>query len=428
MSDSTRDLIVRGIAAAKAGDKAEARFYLDWALRGDPEPDQRADACLWLSEISHDPKEKRDYLERILAENMANPLARRKLAVLDGRLDPAEIVADPDRLPAPSRAPAGPAKAQSFVCPTCGGRMTYTADGQSLVCEYCDRRREVARPAGAAGAVDEQDFVVALATAKGHRPPVTTRAFQCGACGAAFVLAPETLSLTCPYCESAYVIETAETRDLIPPAGVIPFGLSQPEASHALARWLAGHADAPEQTPPVHGLYVPAWTFDIQLEMRWQRTRHDGYDLRTETGEEALFYDDVVAAASRNLPGPLAEELRHYRLDALVPYDPAYLAAWPAEAYTLAAADASLDARSAALERARSAVAARVAEVTEVEVSLSNLFVTSFKLVLLPAWLAHYPAQGKQYTVVVNGQTGAVRGERPAGSARKVWNWLVGEA
>ncbi len=104
------------------------------------------------------------------------------------------------------------------------------------------------------------------------------------------------------------------------------------------------------------------------------------------------------------------------------------LAAWPAEAYTLAAADASLDARSAALEQARSAVTTRLAESgAHVTVNPANLYVTSFKLVLLPAWLAHYPAQDKQYTVVVNGQTGAVRGKRPAGSARKVWNWLVGE-
>jgi hypothetical protein len=112
----------------------------------------------------------------------------------------------------------------------------------------------------------------------------------------------------------------------------------------------------------------------------------------------------------------------------LRPYDPRYLADWPAEVYSVTVADASLDARSLALERARAEVQAALSlDEGELTLTPSSLYVTSYKLILLPMWLAHYTADGETYAVAVNGQTGAARGERPASGARKVWNWLMGE-
>ena len=61
MSEGTRDLLVRGIAAAKAKDKDQARFYLEWVLRAEADRQQKVEAWLWLSEISDDPAEKRDF-------------------------------------------------------------------------------------------------------------------------------------------------------------------------------------------------------------------------------------------------------------------------------------------------------------------------------------------------------------------------------
>jgi Flp pilus assembly protein TadD len=127
MSKSARDLLVRGIAAAKADSKDEARFLLEKALMIDATSDQRVEAYVWLSEISDDPVEKRDYLEKALSINAAHPTARRKLAVLDGRLKPEEIV-DPDRLSTSVPEQPQSAGARRFVCRQCGGRMMFTRD------------------------------------------------------------------------------------------------------------------------------------------------------------------------------------------------------------------------------------------------------------------------------------------------------------
>ncbi len=124
MSDSVRDLLVRGIAAAKDGDRRAARRYLEWALRLNPTNEQYIKAWFWLSEISDDPDEKRKYLKYILSADPTHPEARRSLAILDGCLRPEEVI-DPNRLAVATPDVPQPTGARQFVCPQCGGRMVY---------------------------------------------------------------------------------------------------------------------------------------------------------------------------------------------------------------------------------------------------------------------------------------------------------------
>src|SRR5438046_101481 len=92
MSNSAGDLLIYGEAAAQANSRDEARFYLEWVLRSDADLEQEADAWYWLSRIADDPSEKRNCLENVLAASPNYPEARRDLAILDGQLNPKEIV------------------------------------------------------------------------------------------------------------------------------------------------------------------------------------------------------------------------------------------------------------------------------------------------------------------------------------------------
>jgi DNA-directed RNA polymerase subunit RPC12/RpoP len=218
MSDSARDLLVRGIAAAKAGDKQEARFFLEWVLRTDADRDQQIDAWYYLSQISEDPAARRECLENVLVLDPSHPEARRGFAILDGRLDPAAII-DPDRPDTIPHPPPPPLPAQRFVCQKCGGKLAFSPDGQQLTCTYCHAHMTLYQAVESGAVVREQDFTVALATAKGHAHPVATQSLTCHGCGVSFLLGPATLSLTCPYCGSPYVVQITESRTLVPPEG-----------------------------------------------------------------------------------------------------------------------------------------------------------------------------------------------------------------
>ena len=141
MSESVRDLLVRGTAAARSGDEKEAKFFLEWMLDLDADLEQKIEAWYWLSKVTSDTRQKRNYLEDILANQPFHLLARRDLMIIDGKLDPNEII-DPNQTQMHQGVNGERnAEVMSFTCPNCGGRMVYTPDGNALTCEYCESRK-----------------------------------------------------------------------------------------------------------------------------------------------------------------------------------------------------------------------------------------------------------------------------------------------
>jgi len=428
MSEDTRDMLIRGIAAAKAQSKGEARFYLQWVLDApDAEPEQIIEAWRGLAEVSDDPKEKRDCLEQALAHNPADPEARRALALLDGRLKPDDIV-DPDRLPA--AAPPATGATRRYVCTQCGGKRSFTPDGHALTCAYCGREEWLATAFERAMVLREQDLAVALATAKGHTMPTAVRSIRCQGCGASFVLAPETMSTMCAYCGSVYVAEQIETRELIEPAGVVPFGLNRDQALRAVLDWFRAEKLSLRGDPvPPNGVYLPVWTFDVTGEVGWNCLQEESEAWLPASGNRIVYENDLLVAASHTLSATLIAEINAFPLDGLAPYDARYLADWSAETYEISVGDASLVARWRILERERQVIPSTFLKpYRDLQVSGTRLVVESYKLILVPLWIAHYRMKGKQYTLVVNGRTGQLRAEKRTQGVREFLSGLLGNS
>lgn len=432
---NVRDLLERGVAAAKNNQPDEAHFYLEWVLNSDSSEAERARAWWWLSQVYNDPADKRECLEQVLAIRPNDPEARRGMAILDGRLDPQELV-DPNQL-TPETADALPraAQTQKFTCPQCAGAMNYAPDGQSLRCDFCGYQHPLAETAETVveefGIGEfEQDFIAALSTAKGHMQPVTMRAFQCHSCAVEFVLAPETLSVTCPYCDSVYVTKTAETRQLLPPQALIPFALDETEIKKRLRAWFKENdLERPKVTPLV-GIYLPVWTFDASGEVKWGGYVKQGDTWVHRSGTHYELVDDFRVPASQKLPTNLSHILDSFSYTHLVAYDSRYLADWPAERYQVSLADASLVARKGMVQGLRKRPYRLVGDedVHDLKINTSGLSIQSFKLLLLPLWVVHYKLEGETiYTVLLNGQTGTVQGEKPQTPVGKFFSWLRGK-
>jgi len=431
---NVRDILVQGIAAAKAGDLDDAHFYLEWVLRKPATNEEQAQAWFWLSEIYSDPSEKRECLVQTLALDPYNALARREIAVLDGRLDEADII-DPNRIASVTDGDPLPTQARIFQCPRCSGRMHFTPDGQQLLCEFCDYREDMNVESGGEGRPEEdgawgmeQDFIVGLATAKGHLKPILMRSMHCQGCGIEFVLAPETLSVICPYCDSAYVTETAEDCITIPPQALIPFSKTQEEAGRALNEWLEQHEIRRVAASQATGLYYPAWTFDLTGEITWRGLEARGDNWVSVSGAYYVLRDDLLLSATRKTSPQMKLAFKDFDLEQVVQYDARYLAAWPAERHQLSLADASIAARKQLLDELRgdSRKVTSGRTVRELLLNSSGLTVHSYKLILLPFWIAHYEIEGIRYEVSINGQSGRVRGEREIGAVGKLISWFRG--
>ena len=130
--NATDELLIRGTGAARDGDREQARFFLDWVLRDNPTLEQSATAWYWLSRIADDPAEQRRCLEQVLAMDPLHPEARRDLALLDGRLQPDEVI-DPNR-PLASLTLTGqadPEHDQPDFCPRCDAGLRFSVQQQA---------------------------------------------------------------------------------------------------------------------------------------------------------------------------------------------------------------------------------------------------------------------------------------------------------
>lgn len=416
--DYGKELLKSGIIEAKAGNRESARRYLDRAVYISNDHDVLAEAWFWMSEVLDDNGEKRKALENCLAHNLRHAPARRSLAILEGKLKADEVI-NPDKLPL---APEGlrAANAERFMCPKCGGRMSFAPDGQSLLCEYCSRnqRFSMAQP----GSANEKDFIIAMATARGHGKPLDQQVFHCEGCGSEFILPPNQISSTCVYCGSPHVVNWESEEQLLAPDGIIPHAFDQRRAIRILIEWVESNKIKPEkQVDLPRGVYLPLWTFDLGGEIDYvgeitsDDDDHMGRNQRRVRVNNCypVQMNDMPIPASRKLSAVFLKLISTFELKGVKPYDGRYLANWPAEVYDIPMAEASLDARSQCYSYYKRDLPNLLASTQLISTSSAKMTVESFRLNLLPIWMTELPFGGREHLVLINGQNGSVASDLP---------------
>src|SRR5215207_3464309 len=354
-SDYGKELLRSGIIDAKAGNRESARRYLDRAVYMSNDHDLLAEAWYWMSEVIDDKADKRKALESCLAHDLQHARARKSLAILEGKLKAEEVI-NPDKLPL---APEGlhAANAERFMCPKCGGRMSFAPDGQSLSCEYCSRNQKfTAQP----GTANEKDFIIAMATARGHGKPLNQQVFHCEGCGCEFILPPNQISSTCVYCGSPHVVNWESEEQLLAPDGIIPHAFDQKQAAKNLVDWMKSNdIEIEKRLDLPRGVYLPLWTFDLGGEIDYIGETVDDSEIQFNHRQQKMIrisdsypvqVNDLPIPASRKLSAVFLKLIPTFELKGIKPYDPRYLANWPAEVYDIPMAEASLDARSRAFK------------------------------------------------------------------------------
>ena len=214
-----------GIAALKGGDRLQARRWLTQATMlklSDARP------WLWLSGTTDDPLEQRDYLEKAVAADPSNAAARRGLVMLSEKLDKTRLV--PEGATVEPRRPVAPedAQAQSFTCPSCGGRLLFEIEKADLACPYCGYVKHTEKKQAADTAEQLVDFV--LPTTRAHRWAEAQQRLSCEHCGAVTLLPPGQQADRCPYCASNRLVTSAESAELVDPQVIALMQVSEQEA------------------------------------------------------------------------------------------------------------------------------------------------------------------------------------------------------
>jgi hypothetical protein len=262
---------------------------------------------------------------------------------------------------------------------------------------------------------------------------------ECQSCYAITVLAQGQMTHTCPFCGSSSVIQGDAAQDALRPRFLIPFKLTQEQCQTKVSEWLGGNWLTPRKLRQMAGpgtfmaIYLPFWTFDARTSARWRA--QVGYDhteryysngewktrtvtnWRWESGHVTRRFDDLLVSGTAKIKEGVLVRINTFDMNNLAPYEATYLAGYQAQSYDTPLETAWETGRSQMREDTRLACRANALDhggdhlrSFSMELDFGD---ESWRHILLPVYLAAYDYGDENYQVVVNGESGAVGGERP---------------
>lgn len=331
-----------------------------------------------------------------------------------------------------------------YRCPGCGADLVYEPRAGCLACPYCGREEKIPESAEQVVERSYEDYL------KPRQEQITTLAdnaveVSCAGCGATVVFTPPDVAGDCAFCGGKIVAQPKSADALLAPESVLPFRVSQEDATQAIRRWIAGLWFAPNalkklaRQHPIEGIYLPFWTFDSHTSSYYTGKRGEYYyetewytvtnaQGRSETrtrqvkktrwypasGRVSRWFDDVLVAATVSLPRGRLDALEPWDLSSLKSYDPAFLSGFKAQRYQVNLEPAFEQARSCMAEVIRRDVRDDIGgdeqQIHSVATSYSGV---TFKHLLLPVYVGAYAFNQKVFQVMVNARSGEVQGDRP---------------
>lgn len=417
------------ITAVKNGSRRLALRLLEHAIRENPND---ARPWLWMTEITDDPDEKRQHLESALAADPNNISARRGLALLTGQLKEEDLLPIGEGVqPRQSQEPEAAQTKQSYACLQCGGQMEFQPQIQKLCCIYCGSEQEIA--AQKAADSGEQVLEYVLPTHRGHRWAEAQHHLECQKCGAGSLWPEGQRTLRCPSCGSGQMIASQETQNLIDPQVIGLMELDENQALVLARDWLGKGWFAPDdlsdeaKKTALRPAYYPFWTFDGTLELNWHCEVNEGSDDNPRwvprSGAEYHMFDDMLVSGIKSISQEQLDEISPFKLKDVLEFKPEHVAGWPALAYDIPLAEATLVARGELVRKVGHTLHRKVLphrqkrNLTTAGHKWSGM---TFKNVLLPLWVDTYRYNDEEYPLLINGQTGEVNGEKPRDTVKSI--------
>jgi len=335
-------------------------------------------------------------------------------------------------------------------CPQCGATMDYDPSTGGLYCPFCDYREEI-KAENAAGEETAKELDFSKAEFTGNCDwGVSQKTVTCKSCGAVSVYDALEVASECPYCGSNQVMEASDVKTLAP-NGVVPFAVTDKDASQKFLTWIKKKWFAPKaakesaKADAFKGIYLPYWTFDADTKSDY--TAEYGIDRKVKRGdkEEIVtdwhrtqghyehFIDDALVAGSNEQNQYILQKAEPYDTNDCKAYKPEYLAGFSAQRYSVGLKDAWEKAKLFIKDRLSNLISSKITSEHNADRVRNLVFSTTYsnityKYVMLPVWLSTYKYNGKTYQFVVNGQSGKVGGEYPISPWRVLIAILIGIA
>jgi len=337
-----------------------------------------------------------------------------------------------------------PNEIDHYPCSSCGADLLFEPRDGFLTCPYCGHKEAIA---DSVARVEEQSFEQHLRIRPEQMEKLAVNALEvkCQSCGATSIFTPPQVAGRCEFCGVQIVAQPKSADPILTPGGLLPFCVTQQQATGNLRQWLSSLWFAPNdlkrfaEPEAIQGVYIPFWTYDTNTTTDYEGQRGEYYYV-TETyyerdsqgnqvqrtrqvrhtrwysasGTVTGSFDDVLIAATLSLPSNRLAALEPWDLPELKPYNPAFLSGFKAQRYQVDLAQGFELMKEVIAPSIQSAVRNDIGGDEQRIDSLSTSYSeTTFKHLLLPVYAGAYRYNGKLFQILVNGRTGEIQGDRP---------------
>ena len=266
---------------------------------------------------------------------------------------------------------------------------------------------------------------------------------RCGGCGHA--VDEKAFALRCRSC-GASLVQDSDLTERAKPDGLLPFTVDEDTARAAFTTWVATRRFAPEtlkgtrRPRSIDGVFLPFWAFsaDTVTDYAGERgeNRHrqvmrtrTGANGQSETHWETESYTDWHRTSGQvwrsfsdlMLPAcsPLAAKIPPWDLEGMTPYARGSSSGRRVIAYDVEPEHGFDRATARMRDQIEHDIRADIGgDHQRVGDTTTTYRDPAYTLLLLPAWLVSYVHGGKTWSVLVNGTSGEVAGERPYSAAK----------
>lgn len=319
-----------------------------------------------------------------------------------------------------------------YECPSCGSNLKFDIAAQQMVCSYCG------------ATADPYSLSAGDDTENGEYEATV---FTCSQCGARLLSEDTTAATFCSFCGSTAVLESRLGKGRRP-VRIIPFRKTKEDCKASYARMLRRAIFAPKELKDeayiekFRGIYMPYWIYSFEKKEKitfpGSTSRQKGDYLVTKhydiVSEVDASYSGIAYDAAADFSDELSGAIAPYEMEEGVPFTPAFLSGFYADAgdvdssvYRQDACELVTEEGTDRLARDRTCIRYHV-KAHGNENALKNALrpsCTSAVPAMLPVWFLSYRKGDRVAYAVVNGQTGKAAADLPVDRKKYVVGSLL---
>lgn len=315
-------------------------------------------------------------------------------------------------------------------CANCGDDLLFNPDFGNLICPSCKSKKEIVSKLDLnKHSINKQDN---LSSHKNTDWTNETKSLQCKNCGAVSLLKNYQTSATCPYCETP-LVASMQKLEGVKPDSIIPFKFGKESAVEKFKQSLQKKFFAPKKfknsikADEVHAYYFPSFIFDSDCSTIYDGELYEEYEVKdsdgdTETKKRYFNIAGTKNTTHSNIAIEASTHLSQFQLNSIKPYNFAearvysddFIYGFSLENYSNSVNETHQQAKTIIKQEIKNSI---LHDYDYDGVNYLNMNTTysneKYSYCVLPLYKINYNYKNKNYTNIMNGQTGKLSGNYP---------------